>query len=179
MPHTMTVAAPARTVTPRFAAVAVKTDIKTGHDIAHVTRGHTSGCAGAIAYYTRTGDPSGTWQGRCCAALGVTGTVQAEVTERLYQEGVGPGGERIIQHAAPKSGEDQAAAEAAAIARYREQHLQVSLRSARQPARGRSPGPRSRRPRQGRGPGQGGAGHRGCPARLGARGLELLEAMAC
>ena len=48
--------------------------------------------------------------------------MQAEVAERLYQEGVGPGGERIIRHAAPKSGEDQAAAEAAALARYREEH---------------------------------------------------------
>jgi hypothetical protein len=33
--------------------VAVKSDVKTGHDIAYVTRGHASGCAGAMAYYTR------------------------------------------------------------------------------------------------------------------------------
>jgi conjugative relaxase-like TrwC/TraI family protein len=122
MHHTMTAAAPARTVTQWRPAVAVKSDVKTGHDIAYVTRGHASGCAGAMAYYTRTGDPQGTWEGRGCAALGVSGTVQAEVAERLYQEGVGPGGERIIQHAAPKSDEDQAAAEAAAIARYKEEH---------------------------------------------------------
>ena len=102
--------------------MAVKSDVKTGHDIAYLTRGHASGCAGAMAYYTRTGDPPGTWEGRGCAALGVSGTVQAEVAERLYQEGVGPGGEQIIQHAAPKNDEDQAAAEAAAIARYREEH---------------------------------------------------------
>ena len=102
--------------------MAVKSDVKTGHDIAYVTRGHASGCTGAMAYYTRTGDPPGTWEGRGCAALGVSGTVEAEVAERLYQEGVGPGGERIIRHAAPKSGEDQAAAEAAALARYREEH---------------------------------------------------------
>ncbi len=102
--------------------MAVKSDVKTGHDIAYVTRGHASGCAGAMAYYTRTGDPPGTWEGRGAAALGLSGTVDAAVAERLYQEGVAPGGERIIQHAAPKTGEDQAAAEAAAIARYREQH---------------------------------------------------------
>jgi hypothetical protein len=48
--------------------------------------------------------------------------VEAEVAERLYQEGIGPGGERIIRHAAPKSGEDQAAAEAATIARYKTEH---------------------------------------------------------
>ncbi len=102
--------------------MADKTDVKTGHDIAYVTRGHTSGCTGAMAYYTRTGDPPGTWEGRGCAALGVSGTVQAEVAERLYQEGVGPHGERIIQHATPKTDEDQAAAETLAIARYREEH---------------------------------------------------------
>jgi TrwC relaxase len=126
MHHPMTMAAPARTVTNRWPAVAVKTDVKTGHDIAYVTRGHASGhasgCAGAMAYYTSSGEPPGTWEGRGTAALGVAGTVQAEVAERLYQEGVGPGGERIIQHAAPKTGEDQVAAAAAAIMRYRDEH---------------------------------------------------------
>jgi conjugative relaxase-like TrwC/TraI family protein len=122
MHHTMTAAAPARTAAMRRPAVAVKTDVRTGHDIAYVTRGHASGCARAMAYYARTGDPPGTWEGRGCAALGVSGTVQAEVAERLYQDGVGPGGERIIRHAAPKTAEDQAAAEAAALARYREEH---------------------------------------------------------
>jgi hypothetical protein len=122
MHHTMTMAASARTVTSRRPAVAVKTDVRTGHDIAYVTRGHASGCAGAMAYYTRTGDPPGTWEGSGTAVLGVSGTVQAAVAERLYQQGVGPGGERIIQHAAPKTSKDQAAAEAAAVARYREKH---------------------------------------------------------
>jgi hypothetical protein len=42
----MTAAAPARTVTNRWRAVAVKSDVKTGHDIAYVTRGHASGCTG-------------------------------------------------------------------------------------------------------------------------------------
>jgi conjugative relaxase-like TrwC/TraI family protein len=122
MHHTMTMAAPARTAAQRRPAVAVKSDVRTGHDIAYVTRGHASGCAGAMAYYTRTGDPPGTWQGRGCAALGVSGTVQAAVAERLYQEGVAPGGEQIIRHAAPKTDKDRAAAETLAIARYREKH---------------------------------------------------------
>ena len=95
--------------------MAVKSDVRTGHDIAYVTRGHTAGCAGAMAYYTRTGDPPGTWEGRGCAALGLSGTVEADVAERLYQEGVAPGGERIIQQATPKTGQDQAAAEALAL----------------------------------------------------------------
>ncbi len=123
--------------------MAVKSDVKTGHDIAYVTRGHASGCTGAMAYYTRTGDPPGTWEGRGCAALGVSGTVQAEAAERLYQEGVGPGGERIIRHAAPKTDEDQAAAEAAAIARYREEHPFASaseINAERTRIRAKSPG---------------------------------------
>jgi TrwC relaxase len=122
MHHTMTVAAPARTAAPRRPAVAVKSDVRTGHDIAYVTRGHACGCAGAMAYYTRTGDPPGTWEGRGAAALGLSGTVRAPVAERLYQEGVAPGGEQIIRHAAPKTSEDRAAAESLAIARYQEKH---------------------------------------------------------
>jgi conjugative relaxase-like TrwC/TraI family protein len=96
-----------------------------------------------MAYYTRAGDPPGTWEGRGGAALGVSGTVQAEVAERLYQEGVAPGGERIIRHAAPKSDEDQAAAEAAAIGRYREKHPFASaseLNAERTRVRATSPG---------------------------------------
>src|SRR5580704_16883176 len=79
-----------------------------------------------MAYYTRSGDPPGTWEGRGTAALGVSGTVEAAVAERLYQEGVGPNGERIIQHAAPKDDGDRAAAEALTIARYREEHPYAS-----------------------------------------------------
>ena len=107
MHHTMIVVAPARIVTTRWPAVAVKSDVKTGHDIAYLSRGHASGCARAMAYYTRSGESPGTWEGRGCAALGVSGTLQAEVAERLYQEGIGPSRERIIRHADPKSDEDQ------------------------------------------------------------------------
>ena len=42
MHHTMTAAGPARTVAKRKPVVAVKSDVKTGHDIAYVTRGHAS-----------------------------------------------------------------------------------------------------------------------------------------
>ena len=123
--------------------MAVKSDVKTGHDIAYVTRGHTSGCTGAMAYYTGSGEPPGAWEGRGTAALGVSGTVEAEVAERLYQEGAGPGGERIIQHATPKTDEDQAASEAAAIARYRDEHPFASaseINAERTRVRAKSPG---------------------------------------
>jgi ABC-type transport system involved in cytochrome bd biosynthesis fused ATPase/permease subunit len=39
MHHTMTVATPARTVTRKWPAVAVKSDVKVGHDIAYVVDG--------------------------------------------------------------------------------------------------------------------------------------------
>ena len=45
--------------------MAVKTDARTGHDIAYVTRGHAAGCAGAMACYVRTGHHSketGEWR---------------------------------------------------------------------------------------------------------------------
>src|SRR3984893_12905657 len=96
-----------------------------------------------MAYYTRTGDPPGTWEGRGRTALGVSGTVQAEVAERLYQEGVGPGGERIIRHAAPKTDEDQAAAETRAVERYRDEHPFASaseINAERTRIRAKSPG---------------------------------------
>ena len=86
MHHKMIMAAPARTVTTRWPAVAVKSDVKTGHDIAYVTRGHAAGCACVMPYYTRPVDPPGTWEGRGCAALGVSGTVQAEVA-RVHRPG--------------------------------------------------------------------------------------------
>jgi conjugative relaxase-like TrwC/TraI family protein len=143
MHHTMIVAAPARTVARRWPAVAVKSDVKTGHDIAYVTRGHASGCAGAMAYYTGSGEPPGRWDGRGTAALGISGTVQAEVAERLYQEGVGPHGERIIKHATPKTDEDQVAAETLAIARYKDEHPFASaseINAERIRIRAKSPG---------------------------------------
>jgi hypothetical protein len=59
MHHTMTMAAPARTVAKRRPTVAVKTDVKTGYDIKYVTRGHVSGCTGAMAYYTSSSEPQG------------------------------------------------------------------------------------------------------------------------
>ena len=66
--------------------MAVKTDVRTGHDIAYVTRGHASGCAGAIGYYTRTGEPPGTWEGRGGAALGLSGTVEPSTWWRVWQK---------------------------------------------------------------------------------------------
>ena len=56
---------------------------------------------------------------------------------------IGPDGERIIRQAAPNSGEDQAAAEALAIARYQEEHPFASaseINAERTRIRARHPG---------------------------------------
>ena len=75
-----------------------------------------------MAYNTSSGEPPGTWEGRAPPCSASPDTVEAEVAERLYQEGVGPHGERIIKHATPKTGEDLAAAEVTAVARYKDRH---------------------------------------------------------
>ena len=182
--------------------MAVKSDVKTGHDIAYVTRGHASGCAGAMACYTRTGDPPGTWEGRGCAALGVSGHRAGRGRRAALPGGRGPGrgadhparrpeerrgpGRGRGRRASPVPGgapvrvreRDQRRADPdpghqpghlPALLRRDQQRIQVGFGAARQPARGRGPGPGRRQPGQGRGPGRGSAGHRGRPARRDAR----------
>ena len=122
MHHTMTVAAPARTVTSRWPAVAVKSDVKPA------TTSPTSPAAMPpdVPAPRPTTQARGSRQGHGKAAAppcsASPDTVEAEVAERLYQEGMGPHGERIIKHATPKTGEDLGAAEATAVARYKDRH---------------------------------------------------------
>ena len=176
MHHTMTMAAPARTVTGRRLAVAVKSDVRTGHDIAYATRGHASGCAGAMAYYTRTGDPPGTWEGRGAARSACPGRSRprspsgstsrawppagADHPARHTEERRGPGrgrgrrGSAVPGRAAVRVRErDQRRADPdpghhsgdlPALLRPDQQRFEVGLGAARQPARGRRPGPPGR-----------------------------------
>ena len=85
-----------------------------GHDVAYFTRGQGhGGCAGAMSYYTAAGEPPGEWAGKGAATLGLSGTVDPEVIERLYQENTGPGGELLVRRRQPKAAdarEEQAAA---------------------------------------------------------------------
>src|SRR6266480_2438535 len=50
-----------------------------------------------MRYYTASGEPPGRWAGAGAAALGLSGTVDAKVMDRLYMEHIGPGGERLTR----------------------------------------------------------------------------------
>ena len=95
-----------------------------GHDVAYFTKGqHRGGCAGAMSYYTAAGEPPGEWAGKGTAALGLSGVVDADVIERLYQENTGPGGELLVKRRPSKVASDR---EAAAVAAYRAAHPYAS-----------------------------------------------------
>ena len=81
-----------------------------GHDVAYFTRGqHRGGCAGAMSYYTAAGEPPGEWAGKGAATLGLSGQVDPDVIERLYQENIGPGGELLVKRRQSKAAEDREA----------------------------------------------------------------------
>jgi hypothetical protein len=66
-----------------------------------------------MSYYTAAGEPPGEWAGKGAAALGLSGVVDADVIERLYQENTGPGGELLLkrrQSRAASACEEQAVA---------------------------------------------------------------------
>ena len=94
--------------------------LRAGHDVAYFTRGSCAGgCAGAMSYYTASGEPPGQWVGKGAASLGLHGEVDPEVIERLYQKGVGPNGEMLLRPQAAKSVQDR---EDAAVAAYTAEH---------------------------------------------------------
>ena len=95
-----------------------------GHDVAYFTRGqHRGGCAGAMSYYTAVGEPAGEWAGKGAATLGLSGMVDPDVIERLYQDNIGPGGELLVKRRPPKAAADR---ESAAVAAYRAAHPYAS-----------------------------------------------------
>ena len=111
-----------------------------GHDVAYFTRGQgRGGCAGAMSYYTAAGEPPGEWAGKGAAALGLSGQVDPDVIERLYQENIGPGGELLVKRRQSKAAEDR---EAAAVAAYLAAHPYASateLAEVRAAERGKDP----------------------------------------
>ncbi len=111
-----------------------------GHDVAYFTRGQgRGGCAGAMSYYTAAGEPPGEWAGKGAAALGLTGLVDPDVIERLYQENTGPGGELLVKRRQSKAAADR---EAAAVAAYLAAHPYASateLAEVRAAERGKDP----------------------------------------
>ena len=74
------------------------TTLHAGHDVRYLTSGKAhGGNAGAMRYYTASGEPPGRWAGGGAAALGLSGTVDGKVMDQLYMEHIGPGGERLTQ----------------------------------------------------------------------------------
>jgi len=111
-----------------------------GHDVAYLTSGqHAGGCAGAMSYYTASGEPPGQWAGKGAAALGLTGQVDPAVIARLYQHNIGPNGELLVARRQSRAAEER---EEAAVAAYRVAHPYASateVAEVRAAARGTDP----------------------------------------
>jgi hypothetical protein len=88
--------------------VTTNTTLHAGHDVRYLTSGNAhGGNAGAMRYYTASGEPPGQWAGTGAAALGLAGTVDGTVMDRLYMEHVGPGGERLTRPRGKAKDDDQ------------------------------------------------------------------------
>ncbi len=94
-----------------------------GHDVRYFTNADGVGCAGAMAYYTRGGEPPGQWSGKAAARLGLAGEVDPQVLEALFMENIGPGGEVLAKRRATK---DSKEAVDAAVRAWRKQHFYAS-----------------------------------------------------
>jgi ATP-dependent exoDNAse (exonuclease V) alpha subunit len=68
-----------------------------------------------MSYYTASGEPPGRWVGKGAESLGLDGEVDPDVIERLYQKGIGPGGEMLLQPRLPKPVQDREDATVAAF----------------------------------------------------------------
>jgi len=100
------------------------TTLHAGHDVAYLTSGqHAGGCAGAMSYYTASGEPPGQWAGRGAAALGLTGQVDPAVIARLYQHHIGPGGQLLVSRRQRRAAKQR---EQAVVAAYRAAHPYAS-----------------------------------------------------
>ena len=111
-----------------------------GHDVAYFTSGQgRGGCAGAMSYYTAAGEPPGQWAGKGAATLGLSGQVDPETIERLYQENIGPGEELLVKRRQSKRADER---EQAAVAAYLAAHpyaSAVELAGIRAAERGKDP----------------------------------------
>jgi conjugative relaxase-like TrwC/TraI family protein len=92
-----------------------------------------------MSYYTAAGEPPGEWVGKGAATLGLSGLVDPDVIERLYQESIGSGGELLVKRRQAKTAQDR---ETAAVAAYLAAYPYASateLAEARAAARGKDP----------------------------------------
>jgi conjugative relaxase-like TrwC/TraI family protein len=120
--------------------VSTNVTLHAGHDVAYFTSGqHSGGCAGAMSYYTAGGEPPGQWAGTGAAMLGLAGQVGPDVVGRLYQHGIGPGGDVLVK---PCQAKAAAQREQAAVAAYLAAYPYASaieLAEVRAAARGSDP----------------------------------------
>jgi TrwC relaxase/AAA domain len=94
--------------------------LRAGHDVAYFTSGSCAGgCVGAMSYYTASGEPPGRWVGQGARSLGLDGEVDPNMIERLYQKGIGPGGEMLLRQRVPKPVRER---EDAAVAAFIAEH---------------------------------------------------------
>jgi conjugative relaxase-like TrwC/TraI family protein len=103
------------------------TSLAKGHDVNYFTEAEHGGkgaCAGAMGYYTEAaGEPPGQWAGRAAAGLGLAGRVEADTIRKLYMEGIGPSGERLVRKKAERDAEKAAEA---AVREYHRRHPYAS-----------------------------------------------------
>lgn len=93
--------------------------LRAGHDVRYYTNAAGVGCAGAMAYYAKGGEPPGVWAGTAAAKLGLCGQVDPEVLARLYMQNIGPDGEKLVKGRPPV---DAVKAAEAATRAWRKQH---------------------------------------------------------
>ena len=97
--------------------------IRKGHDVRYFTNAGGAGCAGAMAYYTKGGEPPGQWAGKAAARLGLVGEVDPRVLDRLFMENIAPTGEVLARRRQSKGDE---AAEEAQVRAWRKEHYYAS-----------------------------------------------------
>ncbi|HLH58842.1 MAG TPA: MobF family relaxase, partial [Streptosporangiaceae bacterium] len=118
----------------------VNVTLHAGHDVAYFTRGQDAGgCAGAMSYYTASGEPPGVWAGKAAARLGLAGEVDPKVIDRLFMKGISPDGEVLVK---PRQSKKAAEREEAAAAAYLAAHPYASpgeVAEVRAAERGKAP----------------------------------------
>jgi hypothetical protein len=99
---------------------------KAGHDVRYFTNAQGGGCTGAMAYYTKNGDPPGRWAGHGAEQLGLAGMVDPQVIDNLYMKNISPTGGQLAKPPDPHDGVSDAAV-ARAVHAYRRAHPFASV----------------------------------------------------
>jgi TrwC relaxase len=100
--------------------------LRRGHDVGYFNAGNAAdGCAGAMAYYTKSGEPPGQWHGNGAVLLGLSGKVDPAVIGNLYMKNIGPGGDQLARPPKDTSGAQDVAV-ARAVHAYKREHPYAS-----------------------------------------------------